>query len=336
MQLLDRISRLVDRKPWAAHIYATDRCNLACQYCNEYDNDATDPPLEEVKAWMLKLRELGVMRLSFLGGEPLLHPDIVELVSYAKQLGFFKVGMSTNGFLLTPQLIKDLERAGLDNCQISVDRMTPSPSTHKSLKTLMGKIELFEGSRISMVVTGVLFRDTLDESRQVIDTCLKKGIGVSARLVDDDLVNNRNLHSDLPLDELRALLEYQIKLKGQGERIHTSWRMLNYQMSLLQRKPVEWRCVAGYKYFSVTGSGKFWPCSQLRTEKHIMDITPEDLLSYDRTKSCQDNCGVYCIVGSSFMFNKPIRGIGDELREMVENRLVSLNRRLSRRSSLRQ
>jgi hypothetical protein len=45
-------------------------------------------------------------------------------------------------------------------------------------------------------------------------------------------------------------------------------------------------CIAVYKYFFVSLTGKFWLCSQVRTERHILDITREDLLGYNRKKSC--------------------------------------------------
>src|SRR5438046_9885343 len=82
------------------------------------------------------IRKLGVMRLGLQGGEPLKHLDIVEVVRYAKSLGFRKVSMSTNGILLNRQLLADLEGAGLDGLQISGDRMTPLASTRKAITTI--------------------------------------------------------------------------------------------------------------------------------------------------------------------------------------------------------
>ncbi len=121
------------------------------------------------------IRTLGVARLGLQGGEPLKHPDIVEVVRYAKSLGFGKVSMSTNGFLLTPELIAALESAGLDSIQISVDRMTPIASTRKSMKSILHKLDWFKDSKIKLNVSGVLFKETLDEMGQVVDTCLDLG-----------------------------------------------------------------------------------------------------------------------------------------------------------------
>ncbi|MBA2742742.1 MAG: hypothetical protein H0U43_00240, partial [Chthoniobacterales bacterium] len=59
--LLESAKRLVDRKPLQCSLYVTDRCNLDCSYCTEYDNTQSHPPLEDLKPWLRKIRELGTM-----------------------------------------------------------------------------------------------------------------------------------------------------------------------------------------------------------------------------------------------------------------------------------
>ena len=190
---LQQVLRVFDSKPWVAHLYVTEQCNLDCHYCNEYDNSIPHPAVADLKKWMDHIRALGVARIGFQGGEPLKHPDIVELVGYAKSLGFCSVSMSTNGFLLTRELLTDLEGAGLDQLQISVDRMTPIASTRKSMQSILHKLDWFKDSKIRLNVSGVLFKETLDEMGQVIDTCLDRGIPVHARVIHDDLVHDRAL-----------------------------------------------------------------------------------------------------------------------------------------------
>lgn len=102
---LQQAFRIFDTKPWAAHLYVTEQCNLDFHYCNDFNNSIPHPAVTDLKKWMDHIRELGVARIGFQGGEPLKHPDIVELVRYAKSLGFCNVSMSTNGFLLNRQLL---------------------------------------------------------------------------------------------------------------------------------------------------------------------------------------------------------------------------------------
>ena len=55
-----------------------------------------------------------------------------------------------------------------------------------------------------------------------------------------------------------------IERKRRGEKIHTSEAFLNYQHSLLRGEPVEWTCIAGYKFFFVSAQGIFWVCSMVQ------------------------------------------------------------------------
>src|SRR5262245_35704347 len=147
--------RLVDRKPLQCSFYVTDRCNLDCSYCTEYDNAKPHPSLADLKLWLHKVRSLGTMRIALVGGEPLLHPDIVEIVRYCRELGF-ATSLTTNGFLLNRKLVAELEDAGLQVMQISVDRMTPSAITKKSFKTVLPKLDYFLDSKISLHIRGVI------------------------------------------------------------------------------------------------------------------------------------------------------------------------------------
>ena len=99
------------------------------------------------------------MRIALVGGEPLTHPDIVELVRYCRELGF-ATSLTTNGFLLTRKLIGQLEDAGLQVMQISVDRMTPSAITKKSFKTVLPKLDYFRDSKSALHITGVICAGT--------------------------------------------------------------------------------------------------------------------------------------------------------------------------------
>jgi MoaA/NifB/PqqE/SkfB family radical SAM enzyme len=324
MKLLDKIGRefsgynvlesgrrLLDRRPLQCSLYVTDRCNLDCAYCTEYDNSRPHPSLEDLKKWIRKIRELGTMRIALVGGEPLMHPNIVELVRYCRELGF-ATSLTTNGFLLTPKLVAQLEDAGLQVMQISVDRMTPSPITKKSFKTILPKLDYFRDSKISLHITGVICADTLPESQAVLETGLSRGIPTEVRLVHADPLHRFRVDRGRR-EELERFIDSMIERKRRGEKIHTSEAILNYQRSLLRGEHVEWTCAAGYKLFFVSAQGKFWVCSMVHTDTHIMDVTLDDLYANYRKKSCQEGCGVYCAVSASLLVEKPISVLGKEI-----------------------
>jgi MoaA/NifB/PqqE/SkfB family radical SAM enzyme len=304
--------RLFDTKPLQCSLYVTDQCNLDCAYCTEYDNSKPHPSLAELTRWLTRIRDLGTVRVALVGGEPLMHPDIVEIVRRASQLGL-STSLTTNGFLLTTSLVRDLEEAGLEVMQISVDRMTPSQVTRKSFKTVLPKLDVLAGSSINLHITGVLCDDTMGESRAVLKTGLDRGIPTEVRLVHAD-PDQKFRVAPGERERLETFLLWMRQAKEAGVKIHTNDAILNYQLSLVRGEHVDWVCAAGFKIFFVSAQGKFWLCSMRHTEQDIMDVTPEDLRANDQAKSCQEGCGVYCCVNTSMLYQHPLKIVGREVR----------------------
>src|SRR5689334_10057688 len=127
--------------PLLAHIIPVRRCNLACKYCNEFDDFSKPVPTETMFRRIDKLAELGTSVITISGGEPLLHPDLDDIIRRIRSNGMV-AGMITNGYLLVADRIQRLNRAGLEWLQISIDNVTPDDVSKKSLKVLDKKLEL--------------------------------------------------------------------------------------------------------------------------------------------------------------------------------------------------
>ncbi len=112
------------RHPILAHLIPIRRCNLSCTYCNEFDNFSKPVALQEMFQRVDLLAGLGTTIITISGGEPLLHPHLEDIVHRVRRHGIL-AGMITNGYLLTPQRIEHLNRAGLDHLQISIDNVQP-------------------------------------------------------------------------------------------------------------------------------------------------------------------------------------------------------------------
>ena len=313
---LKRLQREFDRRPIAAHLYVTDRCNLDCAYCTEYDNSVPHPALDDLRRWIDKIAELGCIRIGLQGGEPLDHPDIVAIVSHATSCNL-KTTMSTNGFLLTEELAGGLKDAGLDGLQLSVDGMEPVPTTRKSLKTVESKLGLLERSGLRFNLTGVVFKDTLEDAYNVVTYGLERGISSHARLIHTDPDGRFRVERG-ERDKLNAFLDWETREKRRGRPVHTSWRILRYQKSLLSGESVDWTCLAGYKYFFVSATGRFWLCSMKQTPGiPLLDVTPALLETYFAPKPCQDGCGVYCVISESLASSHRGRYLAERVKDAV-------------------
>src|SRR5438045_7201248 len=107
--------------PLLAQVVIIRRCNLSCSYCSEYDKVSDPIAAELLEKRFRKLKSLGTFGISLTGGEPTLHPQLPSLIRTCRELGFFRTGMISNGFLLRPELIEALKEAGLQDMQISID-----------------------------------------------------------------------------------------------------------------------------------------------------------------------------------------------------------------------
>ena len=110
--VLRALPRAVDARPLWAQLNITHRCNLDCAYCTEYDNSRGHVPHDQVARSIDKCRELGVLHVDLIGGEPLLHPDVGAFLRRIVGHGM-TTGMTTNGFLLTEPRLDELLAAGL-------------------------------------------------------------------------------------------------------------------------------------------------------------------------------------------------------------------------------
>lgn len=105
-------------------IEITNRCNLHCLHCA---NDAGEPcphelTTEEVLSAIDKLSALGAHSVTLTGGEPLLHPDLFEIIAYARKAPM-TVTILTNGTLITQEQVQKFKTLGVNHFAVSIDSM---------------------------------------------------------------------------------------------------------------------------------------------------------------------------------------------------------------------
>ena len=104
----------------------TNACNLKCAHCYRDAGVKAEEELNtaEAKALLEGIARAGFKIMIFSGGEPLLRPDITELVAYATELGLIAV-FGTNGTLITREKVLELKAAGAKGMGISLDSLDP-------------------------------------------------------------------------------------------------------------------------------------------------------------------------------------------------------------------
>ena len=127
-------------------ISVIDSCNLNCYYCNPCDNNEHCHALnilsvKEVLCIVRAATRLGIKHFRLTGGEPLLHPQLDEMVLQIKKIpGVSSVSLTTNAVLLA-QHAKWLKEAGIDSINVSLDTIDASEYERITKKPLLDKVE---------------------------------------------------------------------------------------------------------------------------------------------------------------------------------------------------
>jgi MoaA/NifB/PqqE/SkfB family radical SAM enzyme len=122
-----------------AQVIITRRRNLSCGYCTEYDKTFEPVPFDAVRRRLELLRDLRTWAVSLMGGEPTLHPDLLKIFSTMRDFGFHRRMMTTNGLLLTKQIVDGLNNSGMTDMSLSVDGVKRNATTRKVLNVLRRK-----------------------------------------------------------------------------------------------------------------------------------------------------------------------------------------------------
>ena len=283
-----------DHHPVLAHVVPIRRCNLACAYCNEYDKLSAPVPLDEMLRRIDRLASLGTTAVHLSGGEPLLHPDLDEIVRRIRRRGML-AGLLTNGYLLTRDRILRLNAAGLDQLQISVDNVMPDDVSKKSLKVLDRKLRLlaehalFDVNLNSVLGSGV---ERPEDALAVARRGHELGFTGTVGIIHDGTGRAK------PLKESERTIWREIR-DLQPDRF---WSFARYeeefQENLVGGRPNRWRCGAGGRYLYICEDGLVHWCSQQRGTpgKPLAEYTAEDLEREFRTpKPCAPFCTVSCV-----------------------------------------
>lgn len=222
-----------DKKPVVVW-NVTRRCNLRCVHCYSQSEDrgySGELSLDEGKRLIDDLAGFGSPVILFSGGEPLIRPDILDLIRYATQKGRRAV-LSTNGTLITPTLSEKLKDIGLSYVGISLDGLQKVHDSFRGIpgtfERVMAAIKNCQDVGLKVGLRFTINKRNFEDIPGIFDLVEEKGIpricfyhlvyaGRGTDLVNEDLDHVRTREVvDLILDRTRALHD-----KGQPVEVLT-------------------------------------------------------------------------------------------------------------------
>ena len=168
-------------------ISLTEVCNMACTYCVTSLSDHRRIPDELSADKMLRLIRMlkehaGIEKVRLTGGEPLLYPNLIPVISGIREMGIGNIGMTTNGQLLAKK-VKALVEAGLQNVNLSLDSLEPEKfkrlgrvgKLHKTLEGIEECMKIGLRVKVNMVVVK---GENEDEIVKMLEYGVRQGVEI--------------------------------------------------------------------------------------------------------------------------------------------------------------
>ncbi len=245
----------------------TAACNLSCQYCRasaSHEPDQGELDTDEAKRFVESIAPLKPM-LILSGGEPLLRPDLFQIIRLAVSLGI-RVSLASNGTLITPELAKEIADSGVSRVSISLDgadaTMHDLGRGQGSFKRSIRGIENLRG-RVDFQINFTVTQKNQSELIRIFD--LAEKLGAAALHIFFLVPTGRGREEDVitPVRQEEMLRQ----IEGEMDR-----RTLEVQVTCAPqyarlKKPGHGRgsggCLAGRRFVFVSRKGEVYPCGYL-------------------------------------------------------------------------
>ncbi len=303
-------------RPVLAQIVPIRRCNLDCGYCNEYDRTSAPVPLPEMLARVDKLAALGTSIITISGGEPLLHPQLEDIIGRIRAHGAIATLIS-NAYLMSHERIRALNDAGLDYLQISIDNVQPDDTSMKSLRVLERKLGwLAREAEFSITINSVLGAGVRHPEDALVVARHARSLGFNSTvgIAHDGGGQSRGLSED----QFHIYQDIRKMETGVFSFAHFD----RFQENLAHGLPNAWHCRAGARFLYICEDGLVHWCSQQRGHPGIplADYSQADIeREYAAVKGCAPFCSISCVQQTAMLdqIRQDPRGM---LHDLVERR----------------
>lgn len=343
-RLWDMLQLVAHGGPALCNIAITNSCNARCDFCNFANGKIGRQDLRWMDANRLDaalkiLHGRGIRYISFFGGEPLLHPDVTEMVSMSVTRGM-GTALITNGWLL-PGKLDELAAAGLKTVYISIDAATVQ--AHEENRGLKGLIERVRAATARMPRLGIAAIAQVAMSKLISDY---HALGNFLRDLGFEAVafsypqRARLGSSSLAWSDTSKLVNFAdrelLTAFEAVDNLRREFPVNNPQASIgdvkhhLQGKPEQFVCYAGYKSFYMDWNFNMWRCDAWHTPMC-------SVWDFEKVPFIRDGCTACiadCYRDSSVMLHFAV-SLGDTLDQLKEGKLLSALKTIADRRNLK-
>lgn len=245
------------RRTAAINLIVTRRCDLACGYCHAVRRSKEIPPQDWLRIAQALSHRFSVFTVS--GGEPLLYPELPELINGLSQIGI--AGLCTNARLIEESHLSAMP--GLDYLNFSIDHASAAGADEAiSRKNAFGKLPLLadyaERHRFELFGTAVITRRNAHAIPDVVREATRHRIALNLQLVQHPAAADA-FDTPAKLGELARLQQELLVMKHGGYLIDESDDYLQGMAAFAAGNRAV-ACLAGQAYLAVDSDGRLMPC----------------------------------------------------------------------------
>ena len=273
----------------------TYRCNFRCRFCGYWHDPMGHLPERPVSDYALGSRKLarwGSLLISLAGGEPLLRHDLPEIAAEVARYHFPFV--TTNGWLATPDVARDLMSAGLWGVSISIDYA--DPARHDAARGMDGAwdqawraVEMFAGARKwkwqRVNVIAVLMDDNADDIEPLIEMAARRNAYFMVQPYGHLKTGTRK-HLCSQSDISRRLVDLR---RSRPNFLSNPWYLSQFDRFLDGGVP---GCRAGRGFFNIDSTGDVAICveSRLKSLANLYTDGPQQIMDALRAAATDNTC----------------------------------------------
>jgi MoaA/NifB/PqqE/SkfB family radical SAM enzyme len=253
------------KRPISVNLEVTKRCNATCDFC-DYWKTKKENAIDDFGPIVKKIDP---MMITITGGEPLLRPNLPEIVfNIKKAVPTSYLAMITNASLLTLPKAKELREAGIDQISISLDYLDDRHSKNRGLPGLWNHIQwivpqLKKIGFDAVNLNWIIMESNFDQTLKVAELARDWGVNVSYSSYSD-LKNMNDTHflSEPNLRSFPGVIKEVLQFKRRFKTIRSSDYFLSLMPQYYRHEPIS-GCQAGLKWIQITPEGWYKPCSEL-------------------------------------------------------------------------
>ena len=273
-------------KPLVAMLELSDRCNEVCVHCYQVQGRKGELSTRDWRRILDQLAEAGVLMLTLSGGEVTLRKDFLEILAYARQLGF-AVRLFTNGLTMTRELAAQIAAQNVTCVEISLystraevhDFVTGVPGSFD--RTVQG-IRNLRDLGVDVMIKAVMMN--LNQADLPAYPALAAQLGAQFRIDTGGLVPREGGDRDpqaLDPDRSRATqLERQLRVEKQRALGHSA-----QTQPISGRRPASTKVCGAARTLHVEPNGEMRPCSLLEVDLgDVRSVSPSEIHNSERAR----------------------------------------------------